>query len=444
MHSSVYYTALFDSHKFSKHLVQARFLILFIFLLFFQSKMGNSESQYSIDGSKGTSFILSKKQKPYSLKLRSTKDDVLSPHMWWKNTSDGSGYKTRCVNHGCLSPPKSQQAYSAQCCDYVSKGAKGSRSEHRWHQSSGCGLRRRHISDDYEENPYGTELSGHALNGHSDKHEALEEQSSPRVVIKKDGTLRVEFTNSSGNTLLLGEASGPVQLLKFSPNLESKSTPSLPGSSGIRQDVHHSGPAPASTSSTARTSKGSSLSSESSWYDSPWGPSTELCEQEQPCSASRTLVSSPLHQLDSFTDHPTSAFINDLYRDSTMAATFTAANDLSAQLQLPPSGKRTHRASVASALDVPLEEECLESRQYSSYTLPCRRPKAHTISEDMNQCQEQPGHREKTGHEFVFQKKHSIKNRMRRFSDWTGSLTRKKKSSQVSLDNIDLVTFVEK
>ncbi|XP_024860905.1 T-lymphoma invasion and metastasis-inducing protein 2 isoform X2 [Kryptolebias marmoratus] len=392
--------------------------------------MGNSESQYNIDGSKGTSFIFSKKQKPYSLKLHSTKDDVLSPHMWWKNASLSSGYKARCVGHGCLSPPKSRQSYSAQHCDYVSKGAKGSRSEHRWHQSSGCGIQRRHTADDYEDNPYGTELNGHVLSGHSDEHVDLEEQSSPRVVIKKDGTLRVEFTNTSGSTLLLDEASGPVQLLKFSPNLESASTPSLPGSSGSRQDVCHSGPPPASTSSTARTSKGSSLSSEGSWYDSPWGPSTELCEQDQPCSASRTLVNSPIHQLDSFPEQPTSASITDLYRDSTMAATFPTASNLSAQLQLPPSGQRAHRASFASVLDVPLEEECPESRQYSSYTLPCRRPKAHTISEDINQYREQAGHQEKSGHEFVFHKKDSIKNRIRRFSDWTGSLTRKKKKSQ--------------
>lgn len=403
--------------------------------------MGNSESQYSIDGSKGTSFIFSKKQKPYSLKLHSTKDDVLSPHMWWKNASFGPGYKARCVSHGCLSPPKNHQSSSTQYCDYVSKGAKVSRSEHRWHQSSGCGIRRRHTSDDYDENPYGTGLNGHALNGHSNEHKVLEEQSSPRVVIKKDGTLRVEFTNTSGNTLLLGEASGPVQLLKFSPNLESASTHSLPGSSGSRQDVHHGGPPPASTSSRARTSKGSSLSSESSWYDSPWGPSTELCEQDQSCSISRTLVNSPIHQLDSFTEQSTSGSINNLYRDSTLAATFPTASNLSTHLQLPPSGQRAHRASIASALDIPLEEECLESCHYSSYTLPCRRPKAHTISEDMKQYREQAGHQEKTGHEFAFQKKDSIKNRIRRFSDWTGSLTHKKKKSQVSLANMGLLTM---
>ncbi|KAM6912738.1 rho guanine nucleotide exchange factor TIAM2 [Xenentodon cancila] len=390
--------------------------------------MGNSESQYSIEGPKGTSLIFPGKQKPYSLKLRSARDDVLSPHTWWKNSPAGSRYKARCVGRGCLSPPKSRQSYSAQHCNYVSRGVRGSQSEHCWHRSSGCGVRSRHMSDAYEENPYGAELSGHMLNGHSDEQEALEEQSSPRVVIKKDGTLRVEFTNSSGNPLVLDEASGPVQLLKFSPNLESASTPSLPGSSGSRQDDHHSGPPPASTSSTARTSKGSSLSSEGSWYDSPWGPSTELCEQDQPSSTSRTLVHSLIHQLGSFAEQSPPVSLTDLYRDPSMAVTFPTAKALSSQLQDSPPGRRQHRASFASVLDVPVEEECPESRQYMSYTLPCRRSKAHTVTEGRHQ--DQTRNQELTGHDFGFHKKDSIKNRMRRFSDWTGSLSRKKRKSQ--------------
>ncbi|XP_014911785.1 T-lymphoma invasion and metastasis-inducing protein 2 isoform X2 [Poecilia latipinna] len=398
--------------------------------------MGNSESQYSIDGPKGTSFIFPRKQKPYSLKLGSTKDDVLSPHTWWRNAPLGSGYKAKCVGRGCLSPPKSRHSYSAQRCDYICKGARGS-TEHHWHRSPGCGIRRRQLSDDYEENPYGAELNGRSLNGHGDEQEVLEEQSSPRVVIKKDGTLRVEFTNTSGSPLLLDEASGPVQLLKFSPNLEATSTPSLPGSSGSRQEAHRGGPPPASTSSTARTSKGSSLSSEGSWYDSPWGPGAELCDQDQPCCTSRTLEHSPIHQLDSFAENPAPSCSSELYRDSTMAATFPTASELSSQSQQPPLGRRLHRASLASVLDVPLVEECAEPRQYSSFTLPCRRPKAHTISSNMEQYhkptqqQQQQQQQQQRRHDF-FNKKDSIKNRIRRFSDWTGSLSRKKKKSQVS------------
>ncbi|XP_029349756.1 T-lymphoma invasion and metastasis-inducing protein 2 isoform X2 [Echeneis naucrates] len=389
--------------------------------------MGNSESQYSIQGPKGTSFSFPGKQKPYSLKLRSARDDALSPHTWWKSAPVGSGYKARCVGRGCLSPAKSRQPYSARHYDYVSKGVRGSPNEHHWRRSPGCGIRKRHVSEEYEDNPYGVELNGHTLNGHRDGHEALEEQSSPRVVIKKDGSLRVEFTNTSGNPLLLDEASGPVQLLKFSPNLESASTPSLPGSSGSRQEGHCSGPPPASTSSTARTSKGSSLSSDGSWYDSPWGQSTELCEQDQPCSVSRPLVHSPVHQLHSFIEQSPPVSITDFYRDSTMAATFPTARDLSSQLHEP--GQRPQRASFVSVLDMHLEEECPEVRQYSSYTLPCRRPKANTMSDDLEQCPDQEQPQEQDAPDFVFHKKDSIKNRIRRFSDWTGSLSRKKRKS---------------
>ncbi|KAF7666946.1 hypothetical protein LDENG_00087730 [Lucifuga dentata] len=399
-----------------------------------QAAMGNSESQYSIQGPKGTSFIFPGKQKPYSLKLRSTKEEALSPHTWWKNVPGGSGYKTRCVGRGCLSPPKNRQPYSTRHYDYVSKAARGSPSEQRWHRSPGCGIRRRHMSDDYEDNPYGAELNGHTINGHSNEREVLEEQSSPRVVIKKDGSLRVEFTNTSGGALLLDEACGPVQLLKFSPNLEAASTPSLPGSSGSRPEGHHGGPPPASTSTTARTSKGSSLSSDGSWYDSPWGPSTELSEQEQTCPASRALASSSIHQSDSFTELPPPVSVTDLYRDPTMAATFPTARDLSSQFPVPPSSQRGHRASFASVVDVPVVEECPETRQYSSYTLPCRRPKAHTMShhEYLGQYSDQNQHQEQVGRDFSFHKKDSIKNRIRRFSDWTGSLSRKKRKLQES------------
>ncbi|XP_061157572.1 rho guanine nucleotide exchange factor TIAM2 [Syngnathus typhle] len=391
--------------------------------------MGNSDSQYSIQGLKATSFGFSGTQKPYSLKLGSATDDPLSPHEWWKSAPVSSGYKAKCVSRGCLSPPKSRQPYSPRH-DYISRGARGSPGEHRLHRTTGCGIRKRHVSDDYEDNPYGAELNGHTLTDQRDKEQVLEKQSSPRVVIKKDGSLRVEFTNTSGSDFLLDDVTGPVQLLKFSANLESPSTPSLPGSGSSEPDGLHSGPPPASTSSTARTSKGSSLSSDGSWYDSPWGASTELCEQDhQSCSSNRTQVHSPILH-DSFTEQSSPVSIAGLYKDSTMAATFPIAEDLSSHLEAAPVGQQPHRASLASILDVPLEDECLEARQYSSYTLPCRRPKAHTMSDGLDQYPNHEQHRERSGSEFGFHKKASIKKHIRRLSDWTGSLSRKKRKTQ--------------
>ncbi|KAL1257964.1 hypothetical protein QQF64_011208 [Cirrhinus molitorella] len=58
----------------------------------------------------------------------------------------------------------------------------------------------------------------------SPRLEEIEDQSSPRVVIKKDGSVRVEFNNSSNSALILDGCTGPVQLLKFSPTLESNSS----------------------------------------------------------------------------------------------------------------------------------------------------------------------------------------------------------------------------
>uniref|UniRef100_H3DHK7 TIAM Rac1 associated GEF 2 n=1 Tax=Tetraodon nigroviridis TaxID=99883 RepID=H3DHK7_TETNG len=358
--------------------------------------MGNSESQYSIQGPKGTSFVFSGKPKPCSQRLHSAKDTV-SPHSWWKTAPIGSGYKARCVGRGCLSPPKSRQPYSPRHYDYVSKG--GRASDRLWPRPAGCVARKRHVSDEFEENPYGSELGGHTLN----EQESLQEPSSPRVVIRKDGSLRVEFTNSSGNPLLLDGASGPVQLLKFSPNVEPAPASSPSGSNGSRQESHRSAPPLASTSSTARTSKGSSLSSDGSWYDSPWGPNAEMGEQDPPCSSSMAVP-----QMDSYPEHSPPVSIADLYKDSAMATTFPTSSDLSFQIQEALPDQRQHRASFASVMDVPVEG-CAEVRQYSSYTLPCRRPKAHTMSEE---------------------KKDSIKNRIRRLSDWTGSLSRKKRKCQ--------------
>ncbi|XP_059908013.1 rho guanine nucleotide exchange factor TIAM2 [Gadus macrocephalus] len=390
--------------------------------------MGNSESQYSIQGPKGTSFFFPVKQKPYSLKFPSSKEDDLSPHTWWKNAPRGSGFKARSLGRGCLSPARSRPPYSSGHYDYISQGAKGSplREPPQW-----CGAPGRRAPGGYRDNPYGAEFNGHAA---GDGCDGLEEQSSPRVVIKKDGSLRVEFTNTPGSPLVVEEAGGPVQLLKFSPNVAAAAAaaaaPGPPGSRG--------GPPPGPASSTARTSKGSSLSSDGSWYDSPWGPSAELCaEQEPPCSASRTLILSPGHEsLDEHESSPMS--VPELYRDPTMAATFPATVEPACLYREHSLSHKPYRASFASALDVPAEEEeegegeeeeeRLEARQYSSYTLPCRRPKAHTLSEDLGGCQDPEQYQ--AGPEFGFQKKDSIKNRIRRLSDWTGSLARKKKSQE--------------
>ncbi|KAL4624054.1 T-lymphoma invasion and metastasis-inducing protein 2 isoform X1 [Arapaima gigas] len=373
-------------------------------------RMGNSESQYSIQGPKGTSFILPRKQKPYSLKFRSAKEEVLSPHSWWRGGAGGPGYKSRAAGRGCLSQHKNSQPYGSRHYDYISKGGKagaGSKVLSQLSPDSSGPAGGVHLSS---ENGYhlgnntlshGTsvkitsgELNGHLLNGHrpslekdSSSSSSNRDKSSPRVVIKKDGTLRVEFTNN--NRLVLDESAGPVQLLKFSPTVES--TP----------NCHTIPPKDSPIDPTVRASKGSSLSSEGSWYDSPWGTGVELSDPDNTSSLG------PATDKRAFGVNTFPVSLSDLYRDPAMSATFPTVSNVSAQLlDVPSTG---HRASFASVIDVPTEEQCPGVRQYSSYTLPCR--KARPSPEGSS-------------------KKSSLKSRMRHFSDWTGSLSRKKRKIQ--------------
>uniref|UniRef100_A0A8C9RHM6 TIAM Rac1 associated GEF 2 n=1 Tax=Scleropages formosus TaxID=113540 RepID=A0A8C9RHM6_SCLFO len=371
--------------------------------------MGNSESQYSIQGSKGTSFILPRKQKPCSLKFRLPKEEVLSPHSWWRGGAGGPGYKSRAAGRGCISQHKSGQPYVPRHYDYISKGGKvGAGSKplpHSPERSGQAGGVHQLLENGFH---YGNstpsqgtavkmasgELNGHAWNGRrpslgkdSSSNSSDRDKSSPRVVIKKDGTLRVEFTNH--NRLVPDESAGPVQLLKFSPTVES--TPSC----------RTSAPDDSPTDPTVRTSKGSSLSSEGSWYDSPWSTGMELSDPDNTCSLG------PATEKRAFGDGAFPGSFSELYRDPTMSATFPAVSNLSTQLlNVPSTG---HRASFASVVDVPTEEECPGVRQYGSYTLPCRKAR--------------PGPEGPS-------KKSSLKSRMRHFSDWTGSLSRKKRKIQ--------------
>uniref|UniRef100_A0AAZ3QE93 TIAM Rac1 associated GEF 2a n=1 Tax=Oncorhynchus tshawytscha TaxID=74940 RepID=A0AAZ3QE93_ONCTS len=119
-------------------------------------------------------------------------------------------------------------------------------------------------------------------------------------------------------------------------------------------------------------------------------------------------------QLDSFGQQSPPVSISDLYRDPSMAATFPTAKDLSAQYRESSlhSHHIQHQASFVSALDMPAEEQCPEALQYSSYTLPCRKAQPNGEVSTLKKG---------TG---------SVRSRMRRLSDWTGSLSRKKRKTQ--------------
>ncbi|XP_041109727.1 T-lymphoma invasion and metastasis-inducing protein 2-like isoform X2 [Polyodon spathula] len=371
--------------------------------------MGNSESQYSIQGCKNHRLVVPGKQKPCSLRVRSVhaKDEQSrSAHSW----GHASGYKTRAQARSCLSQHKSSQPYSARHYDCMTKGSQNSANVKPRDCNPGNNFRFVPESsflytgyDAQSSHSTANECNDHVANEKESLSDMVEDKSSPKVLIKTlgkfDGSLRVEFTNSNNNnTIPVDDSDGPVQLLKYSPTLES-----TPSSSGISRRQ-----SPSPGDSGLRTSKGSSLSSESSWYDSPWGnDAADLNDTDHPNSSSRTADTSLgdavlQNQQRLFEQRATPVSLQDLFRDA-----ITAEKGLSPESLNAP--RRKMRASLAPDVEVASDSEGLGSMQYSSYTLPCRKSKS--IVEGSA-------------------KRDTLKSKMRRISDWTGSLTRKKRKLQ--------------
>uniref|UniRef100_A0A671RRS1 T-lymphoma invasion and metastasis-inducing protein 2-like n=1 Tax=Sinocyclocheilus anshuiensis TaxID=1608454 RepID=A0A671RRS1_9TELE len=361
--------------------------------------MGNSESQYSIQGSRSNSFIIPGRQKPYSFKGHSAKEDILSPLGFWNAGSGYSGLKPRNIGRSS-SPSKSNRTFMSRQYDYITHKLK-SGANSQWNgvsedllpggcltlpSENGClyGSHKEKGNPSYAVNTMKTLEKSSRL-------AEMEDQSSPRVVIKKDGSVRVEFNNSSNSSLILDDCTGPVQLLKFSPTLESNScvsgvTPSLEAHFGAPQAV-----------ASFKSSKGSSLSSDGSLYDLPWGTSVELHDSDNGSPNSQSIstkVGFLAEQLPAITTA-------DLYRDPRFAATFPTVKDL----QFSNNSHLKHRSSFVSVMEELGSEGGPEEKQYSSFTLPSQKTKPFLDNNG---------------------KKVSIRNRFRRISDWTGSLTRKK------------------
>lgn len=351
--------------------------------------MGNSESQYSFQGPRSNSFTFPVRQKPHS-------EEFFTPNGWWKSGSRVSGFRSKAMARGCFSQPKSNQSASSDLFNRLSKGSDARRRlSGQWRSSSEVPASENFHYGSLSKNDDRSECNGHTGNGYRtpDRNPRLEEagdQTSPRVVIKNDGSVRVEFNQLSKSSLLPSESGGSVQLLKFSPTPQSVPS-TVPHT---RPDYE---PTPAAASSIPGTSKGSSLSSEESWYDSPWGTGGEHNNHDEELSNTQTEhFSQPL---------PTTG-ISDLYRDSGMAATFPNAGQPKLANALPFK----HRSSFVCVMEEPDIEDFQGLQQYSSFTLPCRKSESSTD---------------------IAGKKESIRNRMRRLSDWTGSLTRRKKKLKV-------------
>nr|XP_013006531.1 T-lymphoma invasion and metastasis-inducing protein 2 isoform X1 [Cavia porcellus]XP_023420328.1 T-lymphoma invasion and metastasis-inducing protein 2 isoform X1 [Cavia porcellus]XP_023420329.1 T-lymphoma invasion and metastasis-inducing protein 2 isoform X1 [Cavia porcellus] len=402
--------------------------------------MGNSESQYTLQGSKNHSnAITGAKQKPCSLKIRSIHaKDEKSLH-GWTHGSSGTGYKSRSLARSCLSHFKNHQPYASRLSGPTGKVSKGI--TYAKHRASASGNDFQvnsaafspengfHCDDHKPADNHITskDCNGHLLNCYGRNESAAptppgEDRRSPRVLIKTlgklDGCLRVEFHNGDNHSKGPAEdPSGPVQLLRYSPTLASGTSP-VPEA---RRDSGADSPAsqrPSPTDSRLRSSKGSSLSSELSWYDSPWGNAGELSEVEgsflAPSTPDPSLPTSfpPGDAKKPFNQSSSLSSLRDLYKDASRSPSGFCLSDE----YIGSHTSLSNRVSFASDIDVPSRVDHRDPIQYSSFTLPCRKSKA--LTEDTA-------------------KKDTLKGRMRRISDWTGSLSRKKRKLQEPRSSFD-------
>ncbi|XP_033619052.1 T-lymphoma invasion and metastasis-inducing protein 2 [Fukomys damarensis] len=405
--------------------------------------MGNSESQYTLQGSKNHSnTITGAKQKPCSLKIRSIHaKDEKSLHSWTQGSS-AAGYKSRSLARSCLSHFKSHQPYASRLSGPTCKVSKGiTYAKHRA-SSSGIDFQGSSVAfslgngfhyDDHkpaDNHITSSDCNGHLLNCYGRNESAAstpagEDRRSPRVLIKTlgklDGCLRVEFHNGASHSKGPAEdPRGPVQLLRYSPTLASETSP-VPEA---RRDSGADSPAsqrPSPTDARLRSSKGSSLSSESSWYDSPWGNAGELSEVDgsflAPSAPDTSLPTNfpPSDAKKPFNQSSSLSSLRDLYKDASLASHSPSGFCLSDDY-VGSHTSLSNRVSFASDIDVPSRVEHRDPVQYSSFTLPCRKSKA--LTEDTA-------------------KKDTLKGRMRRISDWTGSLSRKKRKLQEPRSSFD-------
>ncbi|XP_038955578.1 rho guanine nucleotide exchange factor TIAM2 isoform X2 [Rattus norvegicus] len=399
--------------------------------------MGNSESQYTFQGSKNQSnTVTGAKQKPCSLKIRSIHaKDEKSLH-GWAHGSGGAGYKSRSLARSCLSHFKSHQPYATRLNGPTCKVSKGTAySKHRanapgndFQGNNGAFLPENGFHyvgrESGESHITSRDCNGHLLTCYG-RHDSIastppgEDRRSPRVLIKTlgklDGCLRVEFHNGGNPHKGPSEdPSEPVQLLRYSPTLAAETCP-VPESRRLSGAGSSASQRPSPTDSCLRSSKGSSLSSESSWYDSPWGNAGEASEVDgtflAPSALDPSLPSSfpPSDTKKPFNQSSSLSSLRELYKDANLGCRSPSGTCLSSNEYISSQVGLNNRVSFASDMDVPSRVDHRDTMQYSSFTLPCRKSKA--LTEDAA-------------------KKDTLKARMRRFSDWTGSLSRKKRKLQ--------------
>lgn len=276
-------------------------------------------------------------------------------------------------------------------------------------------------------------------NGSRGQRTSLESGGSPKVLLSKDGSMRVEFTNT--------------RVVPVEPQ----------GLAGLPAPPAATVPEP-----LLRTSKGSSLSSDGSWYDSPWGTGGELadnvfiCEESEANGGGYATYSSNRTeetaggssgyntffsaQVDvspgfNFPAAETAAGYNTCSsgrtEDSGIGDSVILQPDLrDFSLVSPPTASPYNVYSSHNTLPAfptapdaaPLLGDVIQEEEgpggaveqcYSSLTLPCRRTNPINAASSASRND----------------RKDFLKSRIQRLSDWTGSLSRKKRRLQVRNDD---------
>ena len=161
------------------------------------------------------------KPKSCTLKFHSRKEEVPSPHCWWRGSEAGSGYKSRGAGRGYLPQHKNGQPYGPRHYEHLAKGAGKGAPCGKPRPSSplryGQGDAPRTNGHRYGYLESGGESGGPSGGGGAASLRESPERSrgSPKVLLSKDGSMRVEFTNArrvpAESQALSGHPSAPQE-----------------------------------------------------------------------------------------------------------------------------------------------------------------------------------------------------------------------------------------
>lgn len=412
-------------------------------------KMGNSDSQYNLQGTKGDNSIEGKatpmtRQKTCALKIRSVhiKDEKSRSSFGWGHGGNSISYKARSLGRNCLSQHKTNQRFSlnaaARQCEALVVG--NSNADSRCHLSHmrkhDCSNEPRllpgnkfpFILDKADDQNQTLVYNGSVVNGHGLAEDAMqakkaEGECSPKVLIKTlgrfDGNLRVEFHSGAGNghgKPTCEDSPGPVQLLRYSTAMESHPSKQNEVQIEGRTEYMIDQCLPLDEG-RLKSSKRSSISSEYSWCDSQWGHHACANDFDNAYTTAKATDSSHQGNVLPTDEQPfqksSLSSLQAMYTDAGAGQCVPTGNEfpLHHRNTAALNSKKLFEDDFSKCMNVPSDEEDKGPIQYSSYTLPCRKPK-HLAEDGSSRT--------------------ALKSRMRRLSAWTGSLTRKKRKLQDS------------